>query len=463
MKRTAARKTNDYRKPPGPPGHFLFGNMPEIRRDPLGFLETLARDYGDVSRFRFLWMDAFLVNHPDYIRRVLVDNHRNYSKQSLANQLLSPILGNGLLISEGDFWLRQRRLMQPAFHKQRIPSFRQIMTGATQAMLERWQDHDHEQPLDIAREMMRLTLTIVGMALFSLDLSDDADTVGESFSYANEFISERARTVIAPPLGVPTPANRRFSRARRNLVEVVQESIDERRAAIAGGKGGGDDLLAMLLEARDDVTGEGMTNKQLQDEVMTLLLAGHETTANALTWTWYLLSQNPQAEARLHKELDEVLGNEVPTLDLLSNLPYTTMVIKEAMRLYPPAWILSRKVEEDDNMGDFLLPGGTVVDLSPYLIHRHPDYWKEPLRFDPERFTPERSEKRPQYAYIPFGGGPRLCIGRDFAMVEAQIILALAASRFQLSLAAGHTAGIDPLITLRPLGGMPMILKCRKT
>jgi cytochrome P450 len=455
------REKKGTRRPEGLPGHFLLGNIPEIRRDPLKFLEELVRQRGDVSRFRFMWLEGYLVNHPDYIRRILVDNHRNYNKQNLANQMLRPVLGNGLLLSEGEFWLRQRRLIQPSFHKQRIQGFGEIMARATADMMQRWAGLDPEKPLDMDREMMRLTLTIVGMALFSLDLSGESETVGKSFSYINQFISERARTVLVPPLGLPTPANRRFHKARRQLVEVVQEIITERRAAIHRDQGGGDDLLAMLLEARDEETGEGMTDQQIQDEVMTLLLAGHETTANALTWTWYLLSQNPEAEQKLHAELDEVLEGKMPGMADLGRLRYTQMVVKEALRLYPPAWILSRNAVEADTLGDFYVPAGTVVDVSPYLMHRHPGFWDEPLRFDPERFTPERAEKRPQYAYFPFGGGPRLCIGRDFAIVEAQIILAAAASRFQMRLAPGHPVGIDPLITLRPLGGMPMLVRPR--
>jgi cytochrome P450 len=451
------------RVPPGPPGHFLLGNLPEIGRSPIDFLTSLAYDYGDVARFRFLWHVGFLVNHPDYIRRILVENHRNYSKNSPGNLMLKPLLGNGLLLSEGDFWLRQRRLMQPAFHKQRIQAFGELMASATEEMMERWRAHDPNKVLDISEEMMRLTLSIVGRALFSLDLSEEADTVGEAFSYTNEFISARFRQYLPPPLSWPTPANQRFHKARLKLVRVVQDIIDERRKAAAGsGKESvQDDLLGMLLAARDEDTGEGMTDQHIQDEVMTLLLAGHETTANALTWTFYLLSQNPDVEQKLRAELKDVLGGAMPGLSDLVDLPYNRMVIQEALRLYPPAWILSRKAETDDALGDYHIPAGSVVDISPLFMHRHPNYWKDPLRFAPERFSPEEVEKRPQYAYFPFGGGPRLCIGRDFALAEAQIILAAVASRFELRLASGKQVELDPLITLRARGGMPMFLRER--
>jgi cytochrome P450 len=451
------------RVPNGPPGHFILGNLPQIARSPIDFLTSLANDYGDVARFRFLWHVGFLVNHPDYIRRILVENHRNYNKNSIGNQMLRPLLGNGLLLSEGDFWLRQRRLMQPAFHKQRIQSFGELMASATEEMMERWRAHDPNQALDISEEMMRLTLSIVGRALFSLDLSGEADTVGKAFSYSNEFISARFRQYLPPPLSWPTPANRRFHKARLKLVQVVQDIIDERRKTAAGdGKESvQDDLLGMLLEARDADTGEGMTDQHIKDEVMTLLLAGHETTANTLTWTFYLLSQNPEAEQKLRAELEESIGGAIPGFSDLADLPYNRMVIQESMRLYPPAWILSRKVEADDVLGDYHIPAGSVVDISPLLMQRHPKYWKDPLCFDPERFLPEQVEKRPQYAYFPFGGGPRLCIGRDFALAEAQIILAAVASRFKLRLAPGWQVELDPLITLRARGGMPMFIEER--
>jgi cytochrome P450 len=447
----------NLKTPPGPPGHFLLGHLPEIRRGPLQFLERLARECGDIAKFRFLNNEGYLLNHPDYIRHVLVENNRNYNKQSFDYQILKPIVGNGLLTSDGDFWLRQRRLIQPSFHKQRIRNFGDIMVESTLEMLERW-DSREQKELDISFEMMRLTLTIVGRALFSKDIGQEADLVGDAFSYVNEYITDRTRTPLPLPLSWPTPANRRFQKAKRDLDAVVLQMIAERRSSKDQAERSVD-LLEMLLQARDEHSGEGMTDSQLQDEVMTLMLAGHETTANALTWTWYLLSQNPSAEERLHAELDEVLTRRPPSPDDISSLPYTSMVVQEAMRLYPPAWIIGRKVVSDDEIGGYRIPAGSAVEMSAYLMHRHPSFWKDPERFEPERFTPEASEKRPTFAYFPFGGGPRLCIGRDFALLEARLILAAVASKYRLVLLPGHPIELDPLLTLRPKHGMAMRLE----
>jgi cytochrome P450 len=454
-----ASRTN-LKTPPGPPGHFLLGHLPEIRRGPLQFLERLAREYGDIARFRFLNNEGYLLNHPDFIRHVLVENNRNYNKQSFDYQILKPIVGNGLLTSDGDFWLRQRRLIQPSFHKQRIKNFGNIMVESTLEMLERWNLSDQRE-LDISFEMTRLTLTIVGRALFSKDIGQEADVVGEAFSYANEYITNRTRTPLALPISWPTPANQRFRKAKKDLEAVVLEMIAERRST-KNRIERPPDLLDMLLQARDERSGEGMTDSQLQDEVMTLMLAGHETTANALTWTWYLLSQNPSAEDRLHEELEVVLAGRSPSIDDISSLPYTSMVVQEAIRLYPPAWIIGRKVVSDDEIGGYHIPAGSTVEMSPYLMHRHTSFWKHPKRFDPERFTPEASEKRPAFSYFPFGGGPRLCIGRDFALLEARLILAGVASKYRLALSPGHPIELDPLITLRPKHGMKMRLIPKK-
>lgn len=455
--------------PPGPRGNFLFGSLIDIRRDPLEFLTGLTH-YGDIVKFRFFMWDGFLLNHPDHIKHVLVTNNRNYNKQALAYQMLKPLVGEGLLTSDGDLWLSQRRLVQPAFHRQRINTFAEIMTTSTAEMLSRWQSIPAGQAIDISEEMMRLTLSIVGKSLFSQDIGAEADVVGRSFSFANEYIATRTRSFFAPPLNWPTPGNRRFHAARNELQAVVRAILAERRQAHrreayrreahpSGGTGSHADLLDMLLHAVDEGTGQGMTDQRLQDEVMTLLLAGHETTANALTWTWYLLSQNPPAEQRLHAELDQVLGERLPTLDDLPRLPYTRMVIQESMRLYPPAWIISRKCIAGDILGGYPIPPGGIVELSPYLMHRHPGFWPDPERFDPQRFTPQAVEQRPAFAYFPFGGGPRLCIGRDFAMLEAQLVLATVARRFRLRLQPGHPVELEPLITLRPRHGMKMLLE----
>ena len=459
-------QTTRPKTPPGPRGHFLLGSMAEVQTDVMGFLQGLAQQYGDVARFRFAWFSGYLVSHPDAIQRVLQENNRNYSKRTFAYQMLKPLVGEGLLTSDGATWLRQRRLIQPAFHRQRIHAFSKLMTGATEQMLERWRAPAfRDAPLNASEEMMRLTLSIVAQALFSQDVSREADVVGRSFTYLNQELSARFRTLFPAPLFLPTPRNRRFKAALAALDGVVAELIHTRRAQLASGEPAPDapDLLAMLLEARDEDTGEGMTDTQLRDEVMTLLLAGHETTANALTWTWYLLSQNPEAEAKLHAELDRALGGRVPTISDLPDLPYNRMVVQETLRLYPPAWIVSRMAEKDDELCGYAIPAGSVVEVSPYIMQRHPRYWEDPDAFDPERFTPERSQGRPAFAYFPFGGGPRLCIGRDFALVEAQLILATVASRLRLRLEPGFPVEPEALITLRPRNGLQMRLEDRQT
>jgi cytochrome P450 len=447
---------------PGPKGSPFIGSMKEIQKDVLGFFTRLPEQYGDFVKFRFLFWEAYFTNDPALIKHVLLDNHRNYNKQNMDYQNLKPLVGEGLLTSDGDFWLRQRRLIQPAFHKARIQAFSEIMTGSTLEMLERWQQHDPKRPLDITGEMMRLTLSIVGKALFSQDLSQEAATVGEAFSIANEEISLRFRSLFNPPLWVPTQRNRRFASASNSLNSVVDEIIKTRRAELSRGDDQAhQDLLSMLIKARDENSGEGMTDSQLRDEVMTLLLAGHETTANALSWSWFLLSQNPEAEQRLDEELERVLNGRTPNMDDLSKLEYTRWVIQESLRLYPPAWMISRKAIEQDEFNGYLIPTGAIIEISPYVTHRHPKYWDDPLRFIPERFQRDQSEKRPPFAYFPFGGGPRLCIGRDFAMAEAQLVLATIASRYCLEMVPGYPVEPEPLITLRPKFGLQMYVRPR--
>ena len=443
-------------RPPAPPRHLLFGNLRELRHDALGFLVSAAKECGDIFSFRFMFFPGLLVNHPDYIRHVLQENHRAYSKRHFDYAILRPVLGEGLLTSDGDFWLRQRRLIQPAFHRQRVAGFGAQMVQDTQEMLRRWEPICRDgRALDLDEEMMRLTLTIVGRALFSVELNSQAGTIGPAFSFINAEVAQLFRSLLPTPLKFRLP---RFQRALGELNRTVQLIIDQRRAQLAQSGEAGDDLLAMLIQARDEQSNELMTDQQLRNEVLTLMLAGHETTANALTWTWYLLSQHPQAAERLRRELASVLNGRPPQLDDLPALPYTRMVVQEALRLYPPAWIISRKAEQDDQIGEYAIPAGTVVSLSPYVMHRHPDFWPRPEAFDPERFRPEQADSRPAYAYFPFGGGPRLCIGRDFATQEALLILATVAQRYSLQLVPGHPVEPEPLITLRPKYGMKMTL-----
>lgn len=445
-------------RPSGPPGMPVIGNLLAARRDPLAFLLRLSRDYGDIARYRLGYYTGYLVNHPDYIRHVLQLNHRNYNKQNFTYRMLKPVLGEGLLTSDGAHWLRERRLIQPAFNHKRLETLGSLMTTASAELLDEWDSAAARgQPIDMAEEMRRLTLRIIGETLFSIDISTDTNTIGTAFTSLNQDVAYRFRTVFVPPLWVPTPRNLAFKRARAELNAVVYSIIAERRRH-ADSRG---DLLDILLAARDEASGTGMTDQQVRDEVMTLMLAGHETTATALTWIWYLLSQYPEVAERLRSELDRVLGGRVPEVDDLPALPYTNQVVNEALRLYPPVWVISRTAIEDDHVGKYHVPAGTVLLLSQYTMHRHPAFWEQPERFRPERFSPEHAGKHHPYAYFPFGGGPRLCIGDHLAMMETQLVVATIAQRYRPELVTGHPVEPEPLVTLRPRYGMSMIIHPR--
>ncbi len=445
------------KKAPGPSVLFLLRNLSAIRGNLPGFMTSLTQHYGDVVRISILNQEGYLLNHPDGVKHILQSHHHHYSKQVYALTFLKALLGEGLLTNEGASWLRQRRLMQPAFHRKRLSASSTVMTDATCAMLERWQGiTQHGEVLDIAQEMMRLTLRNVGPALLSRDLSDEMDLLGQAFATYRTLLMQYLYAPF-PPLGVPTPRNRRLQATIRVLDTVIEGIIRERREQNTDTG----DLLSMLLQARDEETGEEMTDRQVRDEVMTLLLAGHETTATALTWTWYLLSQHPEVEDRLHTELDEVLAGQPPAVEHLPRLPYTHMILEETLRLYPPTFSLSRKALADDEIGGYALPAKSTILLCPYTTHRHPAFWENPGVFDPERFHPERAAGRPHFAYFPFGGGPRQCIGNLFALMEAQLILATVAQRYSLRLVSGHKVEPEVVLTIRPRHGLPVTLQQR--
>lgn len=454
-----ARRVINTKNPPGPRSLSPLGSAPAIIRDVKTFALDIWQRYGDIVRFRLLSSPAYALFHPDYLKHVFQDNHRNYDKQFPMLNTIKPLFGNGLFTNDGESWLHQRRLMQPSFHHKRLAGFGTIMTDATLAMLERWQGADSQQ-LDIPLEMMRLTQRVAGLTLFNLDLSDEVDTVGGTFTILLSLLMKYTFLPF-PPLWVPTPRNRRMQSALDVLNNVVYAIISERREQGTDPDMNTQDLLWMLLAARDEETGEGMSDQQLRDEVMTLLLGGYETTSSALSWTWYLLSQNPDAEQRLHAELDTVLGGQVPTVDRLNDLPYTRMVIQETLRLYPPSFGVTRHAIADDEIGGYHVSANSIIFLTPYYTHRHPSFWEDPERFDPERFTPERSAGRPRFAYAPFGGGPRQCIGNMFAMMEAQLVLATVAQRYQLRLVPNHPVEPKMVFTLRPRYGLPMTVHPR--
>jgi cytochrome P450 len=449
------------RRAPGPKGNSLFGFLNGLRRDPIGLFQQAKQAYGDVVRWQVGPVAVHAVFHPDDVQRVLQEHSKNYSKQSPGYDKLRLALGDGLLTSEGEVWRRQRRIMQPAFHRERLRGFGRAMTACTGAMLERWDAQACTgAPLDVAAEMMRLTLEIICQTMFSSEMGDRAQTLGDMMTIALHHLHAR----IASPASVltfldrlPTPQNRRFWKALRAGDELVFQVLAERRAA----KVPPDDLLGMLMSARDEETGEAMTDRQLRDEIIVIFGAGHETTANALAWTFSLLSQHPTALRTLLCELDSVLAGRVATVDDLPPLEYTMMVIKEAMRLYPPAWSISRAAIADDVLGGFRIPAGSAVVTCPYLTQRDPRFWDNPEGFDPERFRGDAAASRPKFAYFPFGGGPRLCIGQGFAMMETQLVLATVLSRYQLELMPGRVPVPEPVITLRPKAGVWVTLKSR--
>jgi cytochrome P450 len=433
------------------PGAPVFGHFRQLRENPLDLFLQARQGAGDVARLQFGPVTAHLLSHPDHIRYVLQDNRRNFSKNTPGFRSMRLVVGDGLLTSEGDFWLRQRRIAQPAFHKQQLQSFSEDMRRATLEQAAGWQTGSL---LDMNTEMIRLTLRIVGKTLFGSEVSGDFQAVSDAVEVLLRDIKRRSKQLLPIPLTVPTPDNRSFIQARETLDKIVFRMIRERRASSEESQ----DLLATLMNSVDDETGERMTDEQLRDEVMTLFLAGHETTANALTWTFYLLSKHPQEAELVYQEINAVLRDKAIEFSDMAKLPKLKAFFQETMRLYPPAWIMSRFVEEDDTIGGYPIPKHSLAVVSPYVTHRHPDWWPNPEGFDPRRFSPEQESKRPRFTYFPFGGGPRQCIGNGFAMMEAMIILATILQRYRLELVPGMEIKAKPLITLRPSGAVMMKL-----
>ena len=437
------------RDPPGPTRRFYGQLTFAFFNDRLGFLTRAAREFGDIARIPLGNETLYLFNHPDLIRDTLVTNQRNFRK-GRGLERAKVLLGNGLLTAEGEAHLRQRRMMQPAFHKQRIAGYGDIMRDYSVRRAGAWRAGAE---FDLHEEMMALTMAIVGRALFAADVEHEAPEVGEALTAAFQAFSFGAFLPFSRLLErLPLPSMRRFRRGRDRLDKTIFRMIAERRAS-QDDRG---DLLAMLLMAQDvEGDGGGMSDQQLRDEVMTLFLAGHETTANALTWTWYLLSSHPEVEARLHAEVD-ALGND-PSADDLGRLPYARMVLAESMRLYPPAWIIGRRALGDFEAGGFTIPKHSIIITSPWVTHRDARWFPEPERFDPERWTPERVAERPKFSYFPFGGGTRICIGEQFAWMEGILVLATIARRWRLRVTPSHRVEPQAIITLRPKYGMQVV------
>lgn len=429
---------------PGPRGLPVVGVVNQFLGDPTNYLLQVSQRYGDLVRIKLGPRDLLLATHPDMVRRVVLDNARNYVKRY---GQIGDLLGEGLVTSNGSSWLRQRRLMQPAFHHQRIASFAEPIVDETNKLMERWaQAARTRQPLNIAAEMMELAQSIIVRTMFSTEVREESQRIGQAFTYVLSHIVGRSFSMLKPPQSWPTPANQRYREALAYLERTVAEMIAGRRRS--GERP--NDLLSMLIEAQDSETGEHMDDQQIRDEVMTVFFAGHETTASVLGWTLHLLAQHPMVERQVRAEQAAVLSGRVPTMADLPQLSYGRMVFDEVLRLYPPGWFLSRFVKQDDQLGSYTIPAGSIVSLSPFVTHRLAAFWENPEGFDPERFSPERSAGQHKFAYLPFLSGPRKCIGDTFALTEMQLALPVIFQHFRLSSIPGYPVGPKARGTLRP-------------
>lgn len=435
---------------PAAPGHWLLGNLVERRERPLPFFVNMSR-LAPMTAFRMLWVRVYTLNHPDFVKHVLIDNVQNYHKGRIA-LVLRPLLGNGLLLSEGDTWKRNRRLAQPAFHRHVLAKLTDGMVAATEQMLARWaaRPATGSGGFDIVPDMMSVTMSIVARALFSTDVAAHASDVSRALTLVLDESNRRALSVTPWMPRLPTQRQRAFDEAIRTLDDVVFRIIRDRR----GHEAAHADLLSMLMTAKDADTGESLSDVELRDEAMTMFLAGHETTANALSWLWLVLSQNYEVEQRLREEFATVLGGRTARADDLPKLKYTTRVLEETMRLYPPAWLTVRQPYEEDQIGPYRIAKDALLGICPYAIHRLPEFWPDPERFDPDRFLPENVQKRPKLAYMPFGAGQRMCIGNNLAMMEAAIIVSTVLQRYRIEVLPGQRIEAEAAVTLRPRHGL---------
>ncbi|MEA3337063.1 MAG: cytochrome P450 [Chloroflexota bacterium] len=443
---------------PGPEGNQLLGALlNSSKEDVIASYVELWREYGDVVRLNMgpLAVQQFVL--PEHVRHIMVRNAANYPK-GMSHDKLRIALGNGLLTSGGPLWQRQRRLMQPTYTPRAVTRFADIMVDATEQMIKRWQvQTKSDDTLVVNAEMMRLTMSVISRSMFDLDISEDFAEAGEALVTILEFAAERSMSFIDPPLFLPTPMNRRFKRSIEALDTFLYAIIDERSEQPPG-----DDLLSLLMTARDEETGEVMTREQLRDEVLITFFAGHETTATLLTWTWYLLSKYPAVDEKLQDELHRVLAGRHSTVEDIPELAYTRMIIDEVLRLYSPVAIMARDPIEADVIGGYEVPAGSLVSITPFITHRHPEFWDNPEAFMPERFTPEEIEKRPRYAYYPFGAGQRICLGQHFALLEGVLVVAELAQRYQLQVVPGLQLMPEFMGTLRPDKDLLMTLHKRE-
>lgn len=439
-------------------GHRLVGCLRRLQLDPLSLYRNAWRDHGDYVRLRALpGFHFYLLAHPAAIEHVLHTNHRNYRKPDSFNHSVRLLAGNGILTSEGDFWRRQRRLIQPAFARNSVASLASHMVDSIARFIREWEQAADGRTIDVLPEMMRLGLRIAGTTLFGTDISGDADSIGGAYRTAFEFVSLKMNgRMMFTPTWLPTRRNRRFHEAKALLDRVVLELVARRRREPPQ-----NDVLGLLLAAQDEESSTGMTDEQLKDEAITLLTAGHETAGAALSWAWYLLAEHPQIQEALYEEVSGHLAGRLPAVDDLPRMPLATAVFEETMRLYPPAWGMPRESLSPDEICGYPLPAKATLVLSQLLAHRHPDFWHEPDRFDPSRFLDGALTDRAKFAFFPFGGGPRICIGNHMAMVEGPLALAAIAARFHFTLVPNQRIVPDPTFTLRPKYGVRLAVRKR--
>ncbi|WP_155372857.1 cytochrome P450 [Catellatospora vulcania] len=436
--------------PPGPPRTDALRQLAIMNRDRLAMLTMAAQEYGDAAKLPVGPKTLYFFNHPDHAKHVLADNAANYHK-GIGLVHARRALGDGLLTSEGELWRKQRRVIQPAFQSKRIAAQAGALAQEGAALVERLRAYEGRGPVDVVQEMTGLTLGVLGRTLLDADLGE-FDNIGSMFGVVQDQAMFELETLSAVPTWLPLPHQLRFRRARRELGLVVDELVSRRRSRVADR----DDVLSRLIVSTDQEADPEVGRVRLRDELVTLLLAGHETTASTLSWTLYLIDRHPQVRERLREEAVSVLGDRLPQYEDLAGLRYTAMVVEEVMRLYPPVWLLPRKSLAEDVIGGYRVPAGADVLISPYTLHRHPGFWDEPDRFDPSRFDPSLPSERPRYAYIPFGAGPRFCVGNHLGMMEATFVVAMLARDLRLTLAPGRQVVAEPMLSLRIRGGLPM-------
>jgi cytochrome P450 len=445
--------TVDGRLQPGPRGHLLLGSIPEIRRDNVHAFLDIWRRYGDTVRLRGP-MTLYLVAHPDGVKHVLQDNAANYPRPPAVRDRLQAIVGDGLVGAEGAAWVRSRRMAQPAFRRHHLDRFCALFAEATAEVLDTWERAaELGRPLDVEAEMVRVSLANLGASLFQADWRRDMERIAPAVTDILAFANSRLTSVVDTSR-LPLPSTRRFHRRLELLDSILYPLIAERRRSP-----GGDDLVSMLVDARDE-DGARLTDKQVRDETISFFIAGHATIASALTWTWYLLSTHPESWRRLRAEVDDVLGGRPPAAADLPRLRYAGMVVQEAMRLYPPVYLLLRRALADDEVGGYRIPAGTDIAMCPYVTHRHPAFWDNPEGFDPERFAPELAGRRHRMAFFPFSGGPRRCIGEGYAQLQLPLVVAMVSQRYRLSLLPARPAEVGVAVTLRPRA--PMLMRVER-